>query len=85
MKDLHDLENLTIKEMLVAYLGEEKANVLLKAIWQGISDGLTGDKLNSLIFDTLCKFSFPDNVTIYGNRLHVIKRFFGNPNNCFRE
>lgn len=72
MKNLHDLENLTIKEILVAYLGEEKAEVLLKAIWQGIHEGLKGDELNKLIYETLCKLSVTQ-IEIY-EILHVIPK-----------
>jgi hypothetical protein len=72
MKDLHDFENLTIKEILVSYLGEEKANVLLKAIWQGIHDGLKGVALNKLIYETLCKLSVTD-IEVY-EILHVIPK-----------
>ena len=72
MKDLHDFENLTIKEILVAYLGEEKAEVLLKVIWQGIHDGLQGDELNKLIHETLCKLSVTQ-IEVY-EILHIIPK-----------
>jgi hypothetical protein len=72
MKDLHDFENLTIKEILVVYLGEEKAEVLLKTISQGIHDGLQGDKLNKLIYETLCKLSVTQ-IEVY-QTLHVIPK-----------
>jgi hypothetical protein len=70
MKDLHDFENLTIKEILVAYLGEEKANELLKVIQQGIIDGKTGEELKKLIYQTLCKLSVTK-IEIY-QILHII-------------
>ncbi len=55
MEELRDFENLTIREILVKILGEKDASEILMAIRQGIQDGLTGDELNKLIYQTLCR------------------------------
>jgi len=57
MPDLKNVDKLTIREILVALIGEEKADILLKTIIQGINDGKQGEELYKLIYETLCKLS----------------------------
>lgn len=57
MPDLKNVDKLTIREILVALIGEEKADILLKTIIQGINDGKQGEDLYKLIYETLCKLS----------------------------
>jgi len=54
MKNLHDLGNLTIKEILIGYVGIENAEKILSTIQQGIKEGLQGEELSKLIDETLC-------------------------------
>ena len=55
MKDLQNLDKLTIREILIALIGQEKAEILLRSIMQGINEGLQGEELNKLICENLCK------------------------------
>jgi len=57
MKNLHDLENLTIKEILIGYVGKENTEKILSAVLQGINEGMHGEELNKIIHETLCKLS----------------------------
>ncbi len=57
MKNLHDLGNLTIKEILIGYVGIENAEKILSTIQQGIKEGLQGEELSKLIDETLCNLS----------------------------
>jgi hypothetical protein len=57
MPDLQNFDKMTIREILVALIGEEKADILLKTIIQGIKDGKQGEELYKLIYETLCRLS----------------------------
>jgi uncharacterized membrane-anchored protein YjiN (DUF445 family) len=57
MKDLQNFDKMTIREILTGYLGEEKADILIQAILQGIKEGKKGDELKNFIYETLCRLS----------------------------
>jgi hypothetical protein len=65
MKDSHDFENLTIKEIFERSFGREEAKMLLEMIESAIEEGKTGDELKEYIFEKLCKMSVKKKVEIF--------------------
>jgi hypothetical protein len=55
MEDLHDFENLTIREIFKNALGEVKADELLSRIKKGIEEGKRGDDLKVYIYRIVCE------------------------------
>jgi hypothetical protein len=63
--DLENFDRMTIREILVALIGEEKADILLKTIIQGIKDGKQGEEHYKLIYETLCRLSVTNTQVIF--------------------
>jgi hypothetical protein len=65
MKDSHDFENLTIKEIFERSFGSEEAKMLIEMIESAIEKGKTGDELKEYIFEKLCKMSVKKKAEIF--------------------
>lgn len=64
MKDIKNLGNLTLFQMLESALGRTEAEKILEAVQNAIDSGARDEELKKLIYQILCKYSVT-NIEVY--------------------
>lgn len=73
MKNLKDLGNLTLFEILEGSLGRPETEKLLENLQEAVARGVRGEDLKKLIYQELCKSSVTD-IEIYQLLLMVVPK-----------